>query len=168
MHERVRGMIYGSMWLAVVLGAGPAAAVVMDTPEVTVLAADADRTVVQIRFSPATAPDDWNRPGELSWSGLDAFLPGDDGEMRRQAPEFSRLVAVRDRLTPIWRVRSVQWYREPTDPAAAPVTVSAPGLYRGVPLAGLAVRPEAGGGILAVRGGGDRPSGRPPGQGPAR
>ncbi|MEZ4388368.1 MAG: C25 family cysteine peptidase [Candidatus Krumholzibacteriia bacterium] len=151
MPERLSGSTIGGVMILLVLGLAPAAALadaVMSPPTVQVLAADADRTVVQIRFPVAAAPDDWQRPGTVVWQGLEVYLTGDDESILRQPPAFSRLVALRSPGKPAWRLRAVQWHREPTDASAAVVELTGPGVYRGVPLAGLVVRPEAGDGIL--------------------
>lgn len=123
---------------------------VMAPPVTTVQVADAERTVVRISFGVLTAPQDWQTAADLEWSGIPTQdLDRETGEVYRIDPVHHLQIAVAERAEPTWRVVAVQWHREPDDSSAPVVTVSAPTVYRGVPLAPAAVFPEAGGGILA-------------------
>jgi len=131
------------------LAAGPAA--VIGEPQVETLDASPERTVIRVTFPVLVAPPDWARAGEIEWRGLvtQEFDPGTD-ELRAVAPAHGLLVAVADRAAaPGWRVVQAAWHRAPADPAASPVRVAAPAVYRGVPLAPVVIAPTAGDGILS-------------------
>ena len=128
---------------------GPADAVI-GQPVRTILAADADQTVVQITFPVAVAPPDWRAVRKVAW----AEIPTEYFDRHTETIEaieaaYGFHVAVAGRTAPDWRVAAVQWYREPADPTAPVAMVLAPSIHRGVPLATATVYPEAGEGILA-------------------
>lgn len=121
---------------------------VMGEPVVEVLAAEADRTVVEIRFPVTQVPASWLQVGDVDWGDLEVH----DSELspldEKPPVSYGRLVAVPSRTMPQWRLVDSRWWRRPQDAAISPVSVHAPALYRGVPLAGVQVLPEAGGGVL--------------------
>ncbi|MDY0110511.1 MAG: C25 family cysteine peptidase [Candidatus Krumholzibacteria bacterium] len=123
---------------------------VIAPPVTKVQVADADHTVVQITFPVRTAPQDWQTAADVEWSGIPTYeVDRETGEVYRIAPVHGLHIAVAERAEPTWRVVAVQWYREPEDPSAPVAVVSAPTVYRGVPLAPAVIFPEAGGGLLA-------------------
>jgi len=156
-RQRIRQVLAG---LSVILLATPAvleaatragsADAVIARPVRTLLAADANRTVIRITFPVVRAPIDWQTVSEVAWTGL---VTEDWNRVEERLepvePQYGCHVALADRQTPTWRVAAIEWYRRPSDDGTPVVSVLPPAVYRGVPLAIVQVNVEAGGGILA-------------------
>ncbi len=118
-------------------------------PEVTVLQADEQRTVVRVYLPADRQPEDWAAVDarRARWA-----VPGWTGEagVEDRPPQWTLALAVPTRKAVQGQVLSASWWKEPDAPVdpAALLTVAAPGVFRGVPLAGATVDLSAGGGIL--------------------
>ena len=125
-------------------------AVLIAEPVRTVLAADADRTVIQVTFPVLTAVGDWRAVRKVTWQGIctEQVNPV-TAEVEPIAALLGFHVAIGKRAVPTWRVAAQQWHRPPTDATRPVAAVHPPLIHRGVPLAPVEIFPEAGGGILA-------------------
>ncbi len=155
MSDAVRTcLILGAALLPLLLAASAPAAVpdaVIDDPVVEIREATPDRTVLEIRFPATEINVPWERAEDVVWEGVVTETEDPRTRERLRIPaEHTVQVAVPDLRTPRWRVVSQRWHRTPADVGESLVTAGEPLIHRGVALAGLTVRPESGGGILAA------------------
>lgn len=140
--------------VAVAAAATPARAPLMGAPRAVLLAEGEQATRLEARFPVEQAPADWATcdPERVRWREAGPVVRQADGTTRALPPRLSVVLAVPTLETPRVLLTDLVWWRQPGR-AVAPeelLDVSGPGLFRGVPLVTIALRPLApAGGILA-------------------
>ena len=130
------------------------AAPVVGTPDVTVVSADANATILEFSF-PVTRTAGEAEPlldSDLVWAMPRPQATQEDGSLEPLPYAAGAMVAVPTRDALGWDVLGATWIVDPLETVSAreAVHVGAPRVFRDVPLASVSVEPELGGGVLGT------------------
>jgi|GEM_PF-759711 len=125
----------------------------MAPPQVRVLQAGSDRSVVRIDFPVLEQPSDWEAlsADDIRWA-MAPFVENEfTDEARVLPPRLNVPLAVPTRFAVTGRVVDVSWWREPRQPVdeASLAQIGQPAVYRSVPIMAAVVPLGAGGGVLS-------------------
>jgi Peptidase family C25 len=125
---------------------------VMGPPQVVLLSADWDRTVLRIDFPLESFAGDWGDVNPLLVRYRLPFVTEsqDVENPRRLPPQFPVSLAVPTRQPVRTRILEREWWQEPNEPVADDelADFGGPVVYRSVPLSGAMVPLAVGGGVL--------------------
>ncbi len=125
---------------------------VMGRPQVQVLGADADRTVLRLEYPLLQAPGDWEQVNlhSIDWSMPVRVNDEDPARPVMEPPVQGLNLAVPTTAPVSYTLSGVSWWKEPRVPVASHdlVQLGRPAIFRSVPLVGGEVQLGAGSGVL--------------------